>query len=84
MGGVSHAVGDDEVLSLICCGSVEEEDGTSASGSGSGDDENENEDEDDEGDVKMDEKVTKSNDPNDLSAFKMDEYDQEESKGVGE
>jgi periodic tryptophan protein 1 len=26
----------------------------------------------------------KPSDPNDLSAFKMDEYDNEESKGVGE
>jgi periodic tryptophan protein 1 len=35
----------------------------------------------------MDEEAEKpkaSSDPNDLSAFKMDEYDQEESKGVGE
>ena len=39
------------------------------------------EDEKDE-DVEMDEKP-KAHDPNDLSAFKMDEYD-EESTGVGE
>lgn len=42
----------------------------------------ENDDDDDE---KMDEdkEPEKPFDPNDLSAFKMDEYDEEESKGVG-
>ena len=44
-------------------------------------DEEMDEDEKDE-DVEMDEKP-KAHDPNDLSAFKMDEYD-EESTGVGE
>lgn len=29
-------------------------------------------------------RVKPSSDPNDLSAFKMDEYDEEESAGVGE
>lgn len=47
-----------------------------------GSDEEMNEDEKDE-DVEMDEKP-KAHDPNDLSAFKMDEYDDEESTGVGE
>jgi len=37
---------------------------------------------DKDGDVEMDEKP-KVHDPNDLSAFKMDEYDNEESTGVG-
>jgi hypothetical protein len=46
-----------------------------------GEDEEMDEDEKDE-DVEMDEKP-KAHDPNDLSAFKMDEYD-EESTGVGE
>lgn len=45
-------------------------------------DEEMEEDEKDE-DVEMDEKP-KAHDPNDLSAFKMDEYDDEESTGVGE
>jgi len=45
-------------------------------------DEEMDEDEKDE-DVEMDEKP-KAHDPNDLSAFKMDEYDDEESTGVGE
>ena len=44
-------------------------------------DEEMEEDEKDE-DVEMDEKP-KAHDPNDLSAFKMDEYDDEESTGVG-
>jgi hypothetical protein len=44
-----------------------------------GDDDDEDMDEDE--DVEMDEKP-KPHDPNDLSAFKMDEYD-EESTGVG-
>lgn len=41
------------------------------------------EDEDEDGDVDMDQDNKKPNDPNDLSAFKMDEYDNEESTGVG-
>lgn len=42
-------------------------------------------DNDDDDDEKMDEdkEPGKPFDPNDLSAFKMDEYDEEESKGVG-
>jgi periodic tryptophan protein 1 len=61
-------------------------------GSGSGEDEEEEEDEgkedvdvEEEEDVEMKPapKPKVSSDPNDLSAFKMDEYDQEESKGVG-
>lgn len=42
-------------------------------------------DNDDDDDEKMDEdkEPGKLFDPNDLSAFKMDEYDEEESKGVG-
>jgi periodic tryptophan protein 1 len=39
--------------------------------------------EDKDGDVDMEDKP-KAHDPNDLSAFKMDEYDNEESTGVGE
>jgi periodic tryptophan protein 1 len=37
---------------------------------------------DKDGDVEMDDKP-KPHDSNDLSAFKMDEYDDEESTGVG-
>lgn len=40
-------------------------------------------DEDADGDVDMDQDSKKANDPDDLSAFKMDEYDNEESTGVG-
>jgi periodic tryptophan protein 1 len=48
-----------------------------------GSDEEMDEDEKDkDGDVEMDDKP-KVHDPNDLSAFKMDEYDNEESTGVG-
>lgn len=50
------------------------------------DDEEGNEEADnDDDDEKMDEdkEPEKPFDPNDLSAFKMDEYDEEESKGVG-
>lgn len=49
-------------------------------------DEDEKLEEEDEDDVKMDEetKPAAPSDPNDLSAFKMDEYDDEESSGVGE
>lgn len=51
---------------------------------GSGEDEAE-----DEEDVAMDEdakdvKPAKASDPNDMSAYNMDDYDNEESKGVGE
>lgn len=59
----------------------------------SGDDEEEDEDDEDDDDEEMDEdekdedvemdEKPKAHDPNDLSAFKMDEYD-EESTGVGE
>ena len=56
------------------------EDGGSDSGAGS--------DQAEEDDVEMKEggesKPVRSSDPNDMSAFKMDEYDEEESKGVGE
>jgi periodic tryptophan protein 1 len=41
--------------------------------------------EDEEGDVSMDvDGNPKLSDPDDLSAFRMDEYDDEESTGVGE
>jgi hypothetical protein len=69
-----------------------------ADGSVNGDDQEESDDDEEDGeedeedeemdedekdaDVEMDEKP-KAHDPNDLSAFKMDEYD-EESTGVGE
>ena len=39
--------------------------------------------EDADGDVDMDQDDKKPDDPSDLSAFKMDEYDNEESTGVG-
>jgi len=63
-------------------------------GSGSGEDEDEEDEEDNEDkenieveeedvEMKPTPKPKPSSDPNDLSAFKMDEYDQEESKGVG-
>ncbi|KAL7419384.1 rRNA-processing protein [Cryptotrichosporon argae] len=48
---------------------VDEEDG-----------EEDDDDDEENGDAKMDE--DKPSDPNDLSAYRMDEYDQEESKGV--
>jgi periodic tryptophan protein 1 len=50
---------------------------------GEGDDSDEEMDEDKDGDVDMDDKP-KAHDPNDLSAFKMDEYDNEESTGICE
>jgi len=54
-----------------------EDDGASGSGTASGSDE--------DGDVKMEEaKERKPVDPADMSAFKMDDYDEEESGGVGE
>lgn len=53
-------------------GSDDEEDGQEEDG----------EEVDEDGDVEME--VAKPSDPNDLSAFKLDEYDEEESKGVGE
>lgn len=46
-------------------------------------DEDEKADEDADGDVDMDQDAKKPSDPSDLSAFKMDEYDDEESTGVG-
>lgn len=58
----------------------EESDDDEEDGEEDEDDEEMDEDEKDE-DVEMDEKP-KAHDPNDLSAFKMDEYD-EESTGVG-
>jgi periodic tryptophan protein 1 len=39
--------------------------------------------EDADGDVDMDQDNKKPDDPNDLSAFKMEDYDNEESTGVG-
>ncbi len=51
----------------------------SASGSSGDDEDAVDEDIDMDGGAKA-----KSSDPNDLSAFKMDDYDNEESKGVGE
>lgn len=65
---------------LLTLPSVDHEDEGEGSGSGSG-----SSDEEDV-DVKMDKKPVKpvvSNDPADLSAFKMDEYDEEESQGIG-
>jgi hypothetical protein len=59
----------------------EESDDEDGEGEEDEEDEEMDEDEKDE-DVEMDEKP-KAHDPNDLSAFKMDEYD-EESTGVGE
>ena len=58
-------------------------------GSGSDDDDTEDKenvevDEEEDVEMKPEPKAKPSSDPNDLSAFKMDEYDQEESKGVGE
>ena len=58
-------------------------------GAGSSGDEEEVKEEDEEGDVTMsvdgDAAPPKASaDPSDLSAFKMNEYDDEESKGVGE
>lgn len=51
-------------------------------------DESEDDEADGDDDVKMDEDENKpkvkSSDPSDMSAFKMDEYDEEESGGVGE
>jgi hypothetical protein len=59
----------------------EESDDEEEDGEEDEEDEDMDEDEKDE-DVEMDE-TPKAHDPNDLSAFKMDEYD-EESTGVGE
>jgi len=62
----------------------EQDDGASGSGSdsGSGSEAGLNED----GDVDMREDGSKSSvlrDPNDMSAFKLDKYDEEESAGIG-
>lgn len=63
-------------LSGVLIGSVDAED--------SEEDGEEDEDaEDEDGDVDMDQDNKKPDDPSDLSAFKMDEYDNEESTGVG-
>ena len=61
------------MLLTISVGAEESEDG---------DDDEDAEDAD--GDVDMDQDDKKPDDPSDLSAFKMDEYDNEESTGVGE
>lgn len=61
--------------------SMDEEDGEE----GDSDDDDE-EDANGDGDVDMDDAKPEENkprDPSDLSAFKMDEYDDEESTGVG-
>jgi periodic tryptophan protein 1 len=66
-------------------GSVDGEDQEENEDDEDGSDEEMEEDEDEkdkDGDVEMDAKP-KAHDPNDLSAFKMDEYDNEESTGVG-
>jgi hypothetical protein len=64
-------------------GEDQEESGDDVEEDGEEDEEDEEMDEDEKDeDVEMDEKP-KAHDPNDLSAFKMDEYD-EESTGVGE
>jgi periodic tryptophan protein 1 len=64
-------------------GEDQEESGDDEEEDGEEDEEDEEMDEDEKDeDVEMDEKP-KAHDPNDLSAFKMDEYD-EESTGVGE
>ncbi|KAK8847490.1 hypothetical protein IAR55_005348 [Kwoniella newhampshirensis] len=64
-------------------GDWEDVDGEGSNDEGS-DEESVTADAADDEDVNMDEdpKPTAPSDPNDLSAFKMDEYDQEESKGV--
>lgn len=62
---------------MTCSVEGEDEEG---SGSGSG---SEGDADEANGDVDMDEdKPAKKSDPNDISAFKMDQYDEEESKGV--
>lgn len=74
MGGVSRYICNacDQVLILSVDAEESEEDG------------DEDEDaEDADGDVDMDQDTKKPDDPSDLSAFKMDEYDNEESTGVG-
>jgi len=48
-----------------------------------GEEDSDEEMEDKDGDVDMDDKP-RAHDPNDLSAFKMDEYDNEESTGICE
>jgi len=78
LGGVSLDVGDEANGSVD---GEDQEESDEEDGEEDEEDEEMDEDEKDE-DVEMDEKP-KAHDPNDLSAFKMDEYD-EESTGVGE
>ncbi|ORY30347.1 WD40-repeat-containing domain protein [Naematelia encephala] len=62
---------------------VEDDEGAGSSGSEGEGDEDVKMDEEDGEDVEMDgEKEVKPSDPNDLSAFKMDEYDNEQSTGM--
>lgn len=67
---------------------METEDGGEWEDVGEEDDEEDEEEadgEDADADAPMEtDEPAKPTDPNDLSAYKMDEYDQEESKGVGE
>lgn len=81
--GKSESLHGVDCAELICSmeGEDQEESDEDEEEEGS-DEEMEADEKDKDGDVEMDEKP-KVHDPNDLSAFKMDEYDNEESTGVG-
>ena len=80
--GKSESTNGVDCAELICSMEGEDQEESDEDEEEGSDEEMDADAKDKDGDVEMDEKP-KVYDPNDLSAFKMDEYDNEESTGVG-